>query len=251
MRVHDDLTARLRPVRPSVPCKICAATAALHGVVDFNKSCAGSGGTVFPLAGVPIFYHRCPSCGFLFTEAFDDWDYASFWRHIYNDDYLLVDPQHAGERAESNSVPVAELAEATGAVRILDYGGGNGTLARVLADNDYQAQSWEPILPDQEMPAAGVFDIVSAFEVLEHSPTPLETCRQALSFLRPGGCMIFSTLTMDTLPPQACDHWYLAPRNGHVSLYTTESLRLLFGGLGYTLLHANECYHLAREAAAS
>jgi hypothetical protein len=65
----------------AVPCKICRHPAPFFDVVDLNK-CAGF--YAFGPAGVPVDYHRCDECGFLFTPFFDDWSEDDFRRFIYN-----------------------------------------------------------------------------------------------------------------------------------------------------------------------
>ena len=95
----------LPPLKPvttvSVPCKICGGSAALYGVVDFNKSCEEARGHRLQLSGVPIYYRRCVTCSFLFTDAFDDWSNDEFKAHIYNDSYHTVDPDYGITRARA------------------------------------------------------------------------------------------------------------------------------------------------------
>ena len=72
----------LRPPSPTVlTCKICAGPSALYGVVDMHRPCEIPGGVQPPLSGVPIYYRRCSACGFLFTDAFDDWSEDQGWDH--------------------------------------------------------------------------------------------------------------------------------------------------------------------------
>jgi 2-polyprenyl-3-methyl-5-hydroxy-6-metoxy-1,4-benzoquinol methylase len=239
------LAVSLAPASASTPCKICGEAAALHGVVDFNKTCEANRGKFFPLAGVPVWYHRCTNCKFLFTGQFDHWTPDMFRQHIYNDAYIDVDPDAGGSRARGNAAGLINFARRVNAKRVLDYGGGDGTLARVLAENGLESESWDPLMNSGPAPVSGSFDLVSAYEVLEHTPTPLETCRQVLSFLRPGGLFFFSTLTLNELPEQACDNWYIAPRNGHISIHTSRSLELLFARLDRKVHHFNQLMHLA------
>jgi hypothetical protein len=237
--------ANLSPIKLATSCKICGEPAALHGVVDFNKTCEVHRGRFFPLSGVPVWYHRCTNCQFLFTEQLDHWNTDMFRQHIYNGSYADVDPDANGARARANSGPLINFVRQVNAKRLLDYGGGDGTLARILVENGFDAVSWDPMRDDKPAPPAGGFDLVTAFEVLEHTPTPLQTSEQVLSFLHAGGLFLFSTLTLDALSPQSCDNWYIAPRNGHISIHTSRSLDLLFARLDRKVHHFGSGFHLA------
>lgn len=229
-----------------IDCKVCGGAAPLHGVCDFNKSCEANRGTFFGLARHSIWYQRCNTCGFLFSDAFDGWSVEDWKRNVYNDDYAQFDPDgDNGSRAHANAGLALGVARQMGAARILDYGAGNGLLARYLIEAHSDCVSWD-VFDDVPLPA-GPFDMVTAFEVIEHTPTPIETAREALSRVREGGAFLFSTLTLDDLPGQAMDHWYIAPRNGHVSIHTTLSLGRLFGDLGWQVQHLSPGVHIARR----
>ena len=243
------LATSLSPVQPVTACKICGQATRLYGVVDFNKNCEANRGRFFPLAGVPVWYHRCTNCRFLFTRQFDHWTADMFRRHIYNADYIQYDPDAEGDRARGNAQRLIKMARRRNVRRLLDYGGGNGIVARILTEHGFDAVSWDPFLTDLPEPPAGSFDLVSAYEVLEHTATPLLTCRKALSFLRAGGVFVFSTLTLDALRPQTCDNWYIAPRNGHISIHTSKSLELLFARLNRQVHHFDALLHVAHPIA--
>lgn len=230
-----------------IPCKVCGSPAPLHGWADLNKSCEANRRRFFELSGIPVGYYRCSTCGFLFTDCFDTWSLGDWKDRIYNAEYDQFDPDGAdGTRARANVALVLDVARQTGSARILDYGGGNGMLARLLIEAHSDAVSWD-ILVDDGPPPAGPFDLVTAFEVLEHTPTPIITVQEALSRVREGGAFLFSTLTLDDLPQQAMDHPYIAPRNGHVSIHTTRSLDRLFTDLGWQVQHLTPGLHLARR----
>jgi hypothetical protein len=236
-------------VAHDVECKVCQGRATLYGVTDFNKSCEEHRGKYLSLSGVAIYYHRCDSCGLIFTTAFDRWDKADFLRHIYNDAYELVDPDYVDVRPANNAEFILTFIKKGEALACVDYGGGNGKLAGLLRERGVDARSWDPMGDDGAIPASGAFDFVSAFEVLEHTPSPLQSIEEALGLLGERGVMLFSTLTTDHLPPRAMDNWYIAPRNGHITLYTKRSLKTLFERYGYRLHHFSEGVHMAlREA---
>src|ERR1700722_10895062 len=116
---------------PTVACKICRTASPLFGVVDFSKSCLENQGKRLSLTGVPIYYRRCSMCGFIFTSTFDSWTPEGFQQHIYNDDYVIVDPDYVEIRPTNNARFVADLFQASSAkIKLLDYGGGEGLFAR-------------------------------------------------------------------------------------------------------------------------
>lgn len=210
-------------------CKICGGESALFGVVDFHKSCLEAQGKQLPLSGIAVYYRRCGSCGFAFTDVFDGWDRKEFQRRIYNADYLQVDPDFVSVRPLANAGIVAETFAAwRDSIRILDFGGGSGLLARTLRERGFSAASYDPFASLDAIPE-GRFDLITCFEVMEHLPQPRETVAEMVGLLKEDGMILFSTL----LQPAEFDRlrlnwWYAAPRNGHISLYTPAALAILF-----------------------
>jgi 2-polyprenyl-6-hydroxyphenyl methylase/3-demethylubiquinone-9 3-methyltransferase len=239
-----DRRPRVRNRSEDVPCKICGTASALDGVVDFNKNASEPQNVFLPLCGVPVYYHRCPNCGCVFTVAFDDWSLADFSRHIYDEAYAEVDPDYREKRPIANARLVANFITRGTDLRVLDYGGGNGRLARELVALGVAALSWDPMEPGDTRPPVASFDLVTCFEVAEHTPTPVDTFADALSYLRPGGVMLFSTLTIDGLPPRGLHHWYIAPRNGHLTIYTKRGLALMAERFARRVHHFDSVYHL-------
>ena len=121
-----------------IACKICDGPSALYGVTDLNRPC-DIGLKAPALSGVPIYYRRCAACGFLFTDAFDDWGISEFKAHIYNDEYLAYDPEYETKRPSNNATWVTQVWSAHKAnVRVLDYGGGNDVLCTTLRANGFK-----------------------------------------------------------------------------------------------------------------
>jgi SAM-dependent methyltransferase len=235
----------IAPIVRVSTCKVCNSEAPLYGVTDFNKSCEERRGHYLPLTGVAIYYHRCNDCGLVFTKAFDHWSKADYLQHIYNDDYELVDPDYIDTRPAGNAVFILDFIKKGQQLKCLDYGGGNGKLAGLLREGGVDSHSWDPMDETGDVPPSGSFDFISAFEVLEHTPEPLATVQQALGLLNERGVLLFSTLTVDHVPARGMDNWYIAPRNGHITLYTRRSLQTLFDSMGYRLHHFNDNLHMA------
>ncbi|MFP5248654.1 MAG: class I SAM-dependent methyltransferase [Acidobacteriota bacterium] len=228
-------------------CKVCGAhDANLAGVVDFAKSCEDRNGLRLPVTGSPIYYRRCGQCGFLFTDAFDHWDREDFLGNIYNQDYGRVDPDYAGARAAANAAMVRQLFG--GSVinpAALDYGGGDGSLARILGESGFAvAHTYDPFVPEHATPPARRYNLVTCFEVLEHTPTPMETAAAIASFLDDDSMILASTL-LQPAGGADTDWWYVAPRNGHVSLHTSHSLAHMWNSLGLSVGTLSDGFHVA------
>ena len=229
---------------PRTPCKICAGSADLYGVVDFNKSCREAENVFLPLLGVPVYYHRCDNCGLIFSNAFDQWSAADFQNYIYNAAYAEVDPEHTDVHPRKLADMVFSFIKGAGDLRVLDYGGGTGLTAAVLRDKGIAAISWDP-MREEAQPVQSRFDLVTCFEVFEHTATPRSTAENALTFLDHKGVLLFSTLAIDTLTPRDAGFWYIAPRNGHITLYSPKSLQALFAPLDCNVHHFNDNVHMA------
>jgi SAM-dependent methyltransferase len=239
----------LKPVSPEpLPCKICGAAAALYGVVDFHKSCEEARGFRLPLAAVPIYYRRCAGCGFLFTDAFDDWSDDQFKAHIYNSDYLAVDPEYNEKRPRVAAEIVFKVwAEHRAQTRVLDFGGGNDVLCSVLRAKGFPvAETYDPMVPKYARRPDGKFDLVTCFETFEHLSDPNAAIAQMLECVTETGLVFYSTLVQPAdFGKFGLNWWYVGPRNGHISIFTREALSIAWGRHGYKHISLNDDLHLA------
>ena len=239
----------LRPVCAApLPCKICGNPAELFDVVDFHKSCEEPRGLRLPLSGVPVYYRRCRSCGFLFTDAFDDWSQADFKAHIYNDGYQAIDPDYRTERPGINARVVTELwAGHVANTSVLDFGGGNDVLCTALRANGFpRAATYDPMVPEHARRPEGKFDLVTCFETMEHLPDPVAGLASIITFVAEPGLIFYSTLLQPSdLDKHGAAWWYVSPRNGHVSIFTKEALALAWGRHGYKTVSFSPILHLA------
>jgi 2-polyprenyl-6-hydroxyphenyl methylase/3-demethylubiquinone-9 3-methyltransferase len=199
---------------------------------------------------VPIYYHRCPRCQFLFTTAFDHFTKADFLEHVYNEEYLLVDPEYHEARPQRHAAFLCSLFAGPRPRRILDYGGGQGVLAEQLRAAGFsESETYDPFVPRYAAKPPGRFDCIVCFEVVEHSTDPARTFAEMSDFLTNAGLILFSTLLQPIdIDQQGLNWWYAGPRNGHVSLYSRASLEKLVQPLGFRLGSFNEGLHvLIRE----
>ena len=221
-------------------CKICDGPVIPWTNRDLNASCNNS----LPLIGTAATYLKCMQCGFLFAPYFDDWSKQQYLDNIYNEEYIKVDPEYDGTRSRRDANWFINNIQPKREQRILDYGAGNSIFEDELTKHGYYCRSWDPmwnrVAPDNWRCS---FDIITSFEVFEHTPTPLETLLEIQLYLKFDGKLIFSTLVNDGVPQ---DFWYIAPRNGHVCMHSYNSLNHLFDKAGMTVQHHGNSLHIAQ-----
>ncbi len=130
--------------------------------------------------------------------------------------------------------------------RILDYGGGNGTLAELLCTAGFtQVNTYDPFVPHHADKPSGRFDCVVSFEVVEHSTDPARSFADMNESLMDAGLILFSTLLQTAdIDQQGLNWWYAGPRNGHVSLYSRASLAKVVRPFGLKLRSFSESMHV-------
>ena len=222
------------PLKAAMPCKVCGGKSLPFDVVDFNKYCSHENFYSFGLSGISVSYLRCTICGSMFTNFFDDWSFEDFSRRIYNDDYIKVDSEYASIRPRFVARDMAERWGDCRSARVLDYGSGAGAFADELRGLGYTDVTPYDPFSSPERPT-GTFDIITCFEVIEHTPSPLETFEDMCRYLKPDGCIIVSqTLQPDDINLIRANWWYVGPRNGHICTYTADSMALLAQSRGLT-----------------
>ena len=115
----------------------------------------------------------------------------------------------------------------------LDYAAGYGLFVRMMRDSGYNfrwydlycqnlfSRGFEAALPL----SSRKFEAVTAFEVFEHLPNPVEEFQKMASIT---DTIICSTKLLADPPPQLDSWWYYGLEHGqHVSFFTPESMGLL------------------------
>jgi hypothetical protein len=227
-----------------LPCKCCGAAAIFIGSLDFNRSGVDRPGRrVFPVSDVLVNYWKCPNCGFIFSNHTDQWTDADFQRLIYNQDYHKTDPPIPGRE----NVPLKETPSylkgkhistmfdgSQKQINILDYGaGGNpGPTGLALIEDGFNVRSYEPHRAHgteaAELPEDR-YHLIIAVQVFEHCNDLSALTNFMDQHLAPDGLLWIETLLHPhPAPPNILSSWYIAPRNGHVSIFTFPALAIVF-----------------------
>ena len=217
-------------------CKICGGEGKPVDILDLNKSCSSGRFPTKP-SFVPIVYWQCSRCFFIFTDYFDKFT-AEEWRtYIYNEDYMSIDPDFQIERPLVNARMLRSfLFNKRDDVIGLDYGAGNGRTAFLMRERGWIYDSFDPygytdISPDR----INRYNFCSAIEVFEHLTDPIAALSAILEKCDPNKLIIMiSTAASDgAISSQTgLSWWYAAPRNGHVSLYSSQSFQVLAARAG-------------------
>jgi SAM-dependent methyltransferase len=230
-----------------IPCPVCAGKCKPLDVVDFNKSCEEERGKYLPLVGHPIYYCLCEECAFCFAPEFFDWTLEDFEAKIYNSDYVVVDPDYVENRPRSNAQNMVEVfGEAPSAINHLDYGGGNGLLSSILRDRGWKSATYDPFVDRRtKVDQLGKFNLITAFEVFEHVPDVTRLASDLATLLEPEGVVFFSTMVSDNeiAPHKRLGWWYASPRNGHISLFSSQSLHVLAESNGWNFGSFSPNFH--------
>ena len=131
--------------------------------------------------------------------------------------------------------------------RVLDYGGGNDAFCAALrADGFPVAVSYDPMVPAHARRPQGKFEVVTCFETLEHLPDPVGGIALLAECVAEPGLAHISTFAQPAdFPTIGVNWWYVAPRNGHISIFSRKALALAFGRHGYKTVSLSDNLHFA------
>jgi len=235
-----------------VACIVCGGECSRVDVLDMNRSCDIGQGQVFPDSGIMVEYLLCDDCGFCFAPEFGNWQQEDFVSKVYNEAYLLVDPDYIEARPSANAKMLDQyFGFAKEQIRHLDYGGGSGRLAALLSESAWNSTHFDPYDSSSEvlMPD-GSYHLITAYEVFEHAVDVKGLVSTLSHLIDKSGCVLFSTLVSDghIFAGKPLNWWYAAPRNGHVSLFSKKSLKVLGESFGLSYFSFSENLHVYYKA---
>jgi SAM-dependent methyltransferase len=203
---------------------------------------------MFRNTGVMLNYFSCNSCGHIWTTCLDDWTDLDFQERIYNDDYVLADPPFTYDRPARNSAMIGDMVGEFGpGMTILDWGGGDGLMARMLRGRGFQnIVSYDPFYGDNPLTPGRTFDLVTCFEVIEHVPDQRTLFADLTRHVAADGALLLSTLLQPAdIGELRLGWWYARPRNGHIRLHSAQSLELCLSREGLRLKSLSDEMHVA------
>lgn len=201
-------------------------------------------GSAQVLGHVAVDYRRCGSCGMVM--AIDPhWLEEAYSAAIAKLDIGLLDRC----AILSNVTAMVLKAERLRGGTFLDWAGGYGTLTRMMRDRGYD-------FSHQDLMATNIFadgheiedftgqrfDLVTAFEVLEHLVDPVSELAPVTATT---DLFLTSTVLLPDPPPAPEDWWYYTLESGqHITFYTRESLDRLARRLGFDGVVSGTFVHL-------
>ena len=194
------------------------------------------------LQGFDVTYFECANCRSLQTQE------PTWFGDAYGHSNLASGDTGAAQRVLENHAFILLAAKIFRLQTMLDFGGGDGLLCRLLRDRGFDAQTIDEYATPTygrlfEGDLARNYDLITAFEVFEHLPQPAETLA-TLFQTRPR----FIIASTEVYSGQDASWWYLAPRHGqHVFFYSRHALRLLASRHRYSYYEINGRHVFAKE----
>jgi SAM-dependent methyltransferase len=200
----------------------------------------------------PASYYACRACGLIFQHplpeagAMQQWADAEYASGAYQD--------YVAARAMKLGHFEARLRDLDGRLppgRLLDIGCSCGYFLEVAAAHGFDVRGVEfsrsaiaaasPAIRPRifegtldAMPADGLFDVVSAFDLIEHVPDPRAFLRRCAALLKPGGTLLISTPDTDHLLRFVMrSRWPMLQPMQHLFLFSRRSFESALRAEGF------------------
>ncbi|NTW58826.1 MAG: class I SAM-dependent methyltransferase [Nitrospirae bacterium] len=174
-----------------------------------------------------VSFFQCRSCGFMQTEE-PYWLPESYAEAINQSDVGIVDRNVKMAKMTKSIISCYFNADA----KFIDYGGGTGLFVRMMRDYGFDFYWYDAHCQNvfargfeaDPQPGTG-YELVTAFEVMEHLADPLPEIERMLKLTRN---VLFTTTLRPRKAPNLDQWWYYELDHGqHVSFFTFKALAVL------------------------
>lgn len=193
-------------------CKICGSQTDIFGTSKVLGKCTAS-------------YLQCKSCGFIFAED-------PYWLSEAYANAITASDMGTVSRTDGNSLITKAVIDLfySSAQKFLDYGAGYGMFVRRMRDLGYNFFAYDAYCHNmfsEQVALASLqghlFDLTTAFEVLEHLEDPLAVIKTLWSHT---DHLLVTTELIPEPAPSLDNWWYYAPEHGqHISFFTLKALK--------------------------
>lgn len=179
-----------------------------------------------------ISYFECSYCGYIQTED-PYWYEEAYSDAISNNDIGIIGRNLFLSKATTNLISV--LLDRRG--KFLDFGGGYGLFVRLMRDNGFDFYRDDKFCENifaKGFDLCGInidhFEMLTAFEVLEHFVCPGEEIRKILDL---STNIFFTTQLVPSKTPNPSEWWYYLLDSGqHIGFFREKTLSILGESLG-------------------
>lgn len=183
----------------------------------------------FRLTKESTSYFQCCNCRMLFSDPIDQ-------------DGMVGGEHEEGRNIEQNHLRIARIDEMIRGskredTKILDFGCGHGMFVADMKKAGYNAEGYDAFNDEYStLPITNQFHIITMTEVIEHTSYPFVELQWIHKALLPGGCVVIETsftniAEQEKIPLE--DFFYIAPQNGHCTVFSHHALDLLMVKKGF------------------
>lgn len=192
-----------------------------------------------------VQYYQCSQCQFIFTEPPYWLDEAYAASAITRLDIGSV--QHNYLMAGVTQAVIMTWLDSR--AKFIDYGGGYGMLVRHMRDRGFDFYRHDRYCQNLFANSFDLTDVppfhaelITAFEVMEHLPDPVDTVAEMLGMT---DTILFSTAVQPRPDVTPATWWYFHPQAGqHIALYSRASLYALASRFGLHYCWNKQNIHL-------
>lgn len=193
--------------------------------------------------------NKCTKCGFIFVDPRPSMDELNhFYSTCYFDSHLNARRMLADkDAAQQRIVHINKLFTGESHIKrvLLDVGSGNSVFVSVACECGYNSSIVELNESMRESSINAIskwsclgevnssFDVVTAWEYLEHVIDPYEELQLMYSLLKPGGVLAISMPNKESLSQTSFAGWDQCKPPEHINYFDSQSLYMVLQKIGF------------------